>query len=146
MNQVNNDKPREYAINPEENWIEDWEPHWPNPTDPVIRVIEYTAYEELKNKYEGKKFVPAEATAIGAMQALLEIIRKQDEALKFYADNKNWAQRQDGYVSVVTMENKEDIETGWNDNIGYTTKKGGFKARQSREQTALSLKEIGVSL
>lgn len=143
MNQVNNDKPREYAINPEENWIEDWEPHWPNPTDPVIRVIEYTAYEELKEGFDEwtkQRLEAAEFQIIEEqkekIQALLEIIRKQDEALRNISSyNKN--------DDNPPPDNKGPDSMAywrWQELISRDL------ADKSREQTALSLKEIGVSL
>lgn len=94
----------------------------------------------LKGIYE--KIATDQAKKI---QSLIEVIRKQDEALKFYANEKKWQNVSSGLLhsTFQTEISLHDWEGNDKNPCHHT---GGKLARQSREQTAIELKKLGVVL
>lgn len=117
-----------------------------NGRDP-IHVIEFEAYEDLKNECSNEKSFGgwkkravdnslSNKKLIAENSALIEIIREQQKALEFYGDRYNWNK-------VYGDKNSAMCVMPDNDWTYYTA---GKKARATLTATSDKLKELNIEL
>lgn len=93
--------------------------------------------DQILEMCRGREFSAREIDVIKVLQKENESLKAKlkivTEALEFYADINNWTQRDDYYTSRSFID-ESDVKKGWNDEVGFTTKVGGVRARQALEE------------
>lgn len=100
---------------------------------PQEQMIDGFIVAERKNYFGQNKMLSDNLAFQEGAQLLKPMLLKALEVVEFYADKNNYTQLSDTFSSHVKL-NENDYETWWNNNIGFTAKTGGKKARTTIQE------------